>query len=211
MMTVVPAPPFTRWRKAPIEYAASLTADSATDEAGLLASRLAQRDEDALKEAYELYSRPVFSFLLRFTGDRPAAEDIQQQVFMEAWQKADRFDPDRGSMLSWLMTIARSRAIDQARRRVPEPHDPTAAADLAGAGPSGNDGHDGIDEVIENWQFMQILGRLPSDEAELLRFRFQGELSQAEIADRTGIPLGTVKSRMVSALTRLKGMMEAES
>lgn len=54
MMTVVPAP-FTRWRKAPIDYAASLTADSATDEAGLLAGRLAQRDEDALKEAYELY------------------------------------------------------------------------------------------------------------------------------------------------------------
>ena len=73
------------------------------------------------------------------------------------------------------------------------------------------DGHDGIDEVIENWQFMQILGRLPSDEAELLRFRFQGELSQSEIAARTGIPLGTVKSRMVSALTRLRGMMEAES
>ena len=104
-----------------------------------------------------------------------------------------------------------AEAIDQARRRVPEPHDPTAAANLAGAGPAGNNGHDGIDEVIENWQFMQILGRLPSDEAELLRFRFQGELSQTEIADRTGIPLGTAKSRMASALTRLKGMMEAES
>jgi RNA polymerase sigma-70 factor (ECF subfamily) len=171
----------------------------------VLADRLKRRDEVALSDVYELYSRPVFSFLTRFTGDRSAAEDIQQQVFLEVWQKASNFDPDRGSMLTWIMTIARSRALDHSRRRVPEPHDPSAAATMAEtAETAGTD----IERAIDDWHFSQLIDSLPGHEAEILRYRFHGELSQSEISERTGVPLGTVKSRMVSALERLRAQME---
>lgn len=196
--------PFTRV----IDYLGTLLTRRAEPDEQVLANRLVERDQVALGDVYELYSRPVFSFLVRFTGDRSAAEDVQQQVFLEVWQKASKFDPGRGSMLTWIMTIARSRALDHSRRRVPEPHDPSSAAELAD---SGTDGHSEIDRAIDDWHFSQLIDQLPQDEAQLLRYRFHGELSQSEISEKTGIPLGTVKSRMVSGLERLRAQMEVEA
>lgn len=172
-----------------------------------LAERLSGGDEDALREAYDRFSRPVFGLLVRFLGDRAAAEDVQQQVFTEVWQKAGNFDSSRGSMLSWVMTIARSRALDQVRKRVPEPREPARTAELVDNDPRSDE----IDRLLDAFQFAQLLDHLPDDEAELIRYRFQNELSQSEISQRTGIPLGTVKSRMVSALGRLRTLMEAEA
>jgi RNA polymerase sigma-70 factor (ECF subfamily) len=188
-----------------IDYLMPVLTRRAEPDEQVLADRLKGRDEVALSDVYELYSRPVFSFLTRFTGDRSTAEDIQQQVFLEVWQKASNFDPDRGSMLTWIMTIARSRALDHSRRRVPEPHDPSAAATMAEtADTAGTD----IERAIDDWHFSQLIDSLPDHEAEILRYRFHGELSQSEISERTGVPLGTVKSRMVSALERLRTQME---
>ncbi|MGB0120644.1 MAG: sigma-70 family RNA polymerase sigma factor [Solirubrobacterales bacterium] len=191
-----------------IDYNPTLMPESEDREQSVLVLRLKQQDPEALRELYDLYSRPVFSFLLRYLPDRATAEDVQQQVFMEAWMKADNFDAERGSLLTWLMLIARSRAIDSSRRRVPEPRDPQGAArDVEALQPE----RDEIDEAVDTWHFRQLLGRLPQEEADLLKYRFQGELSQSEIADTTGIPLGTVKSRMVSGLRKLRTMMEAEA
>jgi RNA polymerase sigma-70 factor (ECF subfamily) len=188
-----------------IDYLMPVLTRRAEPDEQVLADRLRGRDEVALSDVYDLYSRPVFSFLNRFTGDRSAAEDIQQQVFLEVWQKASSFDPDRGSLLTWIMTIARSRAIDHSRRRVPEPHDPATAATMAESTDSaGTD----IEKAIDDWHFSQLIDSLPDHEAEILRYRFHGELSQSEISERTGVPLGTVKSRMVSALERLRTQME---
>src|SRR4051794_41880103 len=89
-----------------------------------LAKRLARREPEALGELYELHGRATFGFLVRAVGERALAEDVQQQVFLEAWQRGERYDPARGGLLTWLLTIARSRALDQLRRRVPRPHDP---------------------------------------------------------------------------------------
>ena len=190
-----------------IDYGPPLISDNEEHERTKLAGRLRDQDPEALRELYGLFSRPVFSFLLRYLPDRATAEDVQQQVFMEAWQKAANFDPERGSLLTWLMLIARSRAIDSSRRRVPEPRDPHGTARvLESQQPERNE----IDEAVETWHFSQLIGRLPQEEADLLKYRFQGELSQSEIADTTGIPLGTVKLRMVSGLQRLRTMMEAE-
>ena len=80
-------------------------------------------------------------------GDRAAAEDVQQQVFLEAWQRAERYDPERGGLLGWLLTIARSRAIDHLRRRVPEPRDPSSAVALADRADDGR-----ADELLEQWR-----------------------------------------------------------
>jgi RNA polymerase sigma-70 factor, ECF subfamily len=73
-----------------------------------LAKRLARRDDDALRELYELHGRATFGFLVRVLGERAEAEDVQQQVFLEAWQRAERYDPERGGLLTWLLQIARS-------------------------------------------------------------------------------------------------------
>ncbi len=191
-----------------IDYLGTLLTRRAEPDEQVLADRLIERDQVALGDVYELYSRPVFSFLVRFTGDRTAAEDVQQQVFLEVWQKAANFDPGRGSMLTWIMTIARSRALDHSRRRVPEPHDPSSAAEIAD---SGSGGHSEIDRAVDDWHFSQLIDQLPPDEAKLLEYRFHQELSQSEISEKTGIPLGTVKSRMVSGLERLRAQMEVEA
>src|SRR3954462_9987977 len=146
-----------------------------------LAKRLARRDPEALRELYALHGRATFGFLVRILGERAEAEDVQQQVFLEAWQRGERYDPERGGLLTWLLQIARSRAIDQLRRRVPEPRDPASAIALA-------DGADdsAIDELLEHWPMAGELALLPPEEADLLRRRFYVGQSQTEIAAATG-------------------------
>jgi RNA polymerase sigma-70 factor (ECF subfamily) len=186
----------------------SMSADATPNlEERRLIEGLRDREPTALREAYDRFGRATFGFLLKTLGDRGAAEDVQQQVFLEIWRRADRFDPARGRLLTWVMTIARSRAIDHLRRRVPEPIDPEVAATRVEA-PSGPGE---IDALAEQWRMRALLDRLPAAEAELLGLRFYGGLSQSEIAEREGIPLGTVKTRMVSGLRRLRGMIEGES
>ncbi len=169
-----------------------------------LARRLADREEAALTDAYARYGRATFGLLLQALRDRATAEDVQQQVFMELWQRAPQSDPARGSLFSWVMMIARSRAIDQLRRRVPVPLDPSGSPALE------TPVEPVVDELVEHWHMIDLLGRLPHEEADLLRRRFYDGLSQSEIASATGVPLGTVKMRMVSGLRRLRTMMDPD-
>ena len=172
-----------------------------------LADGLRRRDPAALSELHASCGRTVLGFLVRSLGDRASAEDVFQQVFLEAWQRGPSYDPGRAAPLTWLMTIARSRAIDHLRRRVPEPRDPTGSLALleGDVDPGLN-----IDALAEQWHFAYLLGRLPAEEADVLRRRFYAGLSQREISAATGIPLGTVKMRMVQALRRLRDLIEAE-
>ena len=101
-----------------------------------------------------------------------------------------------------MLTIARSRGIDHLRRRVPEPRDPQLPDPRAVPADA--------DELLERWRVAHLLGRLPENERALLRLRFYDELSQSEISAATGIPIGTVKARMVRGLTRLREMIEVE-
>ena len=167
-----------------------------------LATALRRGERDALERLHAAHGNAVFGLLVATLGDRPAAEDVFQQVLMEAWQRAGRYDPARGSMRSWLLTIARSRAIDHLRRRVPEPRDP--------ADPNAyREAEDAVDALLEQWRFAALLEQLPAEEHDLLRRRFYEGRSQREIAADTGIPLGTVKMRMVHGLARLREMIEA--
>jgi RNA polymerase sigma-70 factor (ECF subfamily) len=170
-----------------------------------LVQRLTRRDPAALRELYALHGATTFSFLLRLLGDRPTAEDVQQQVYLEAWERADRYDPARGNLAAWLLMIARSRAIDQLRRRVPEPRDPTSAVMLADTAEEAR-----ADDLLEQWRLAEALGRLAPDEADVLRRRFYLDQSQTEIAAATGVPLGTVKTRMTRALRRMAEILEQE-
>jgi RNA polymerase sigma-70 factor (ECF subfamily) len=172
-----------------------------------LAARLADSDPDALAEAYERFGRITFGFLVKTLGDRQTAEDVQQQVFLEVWQRAAQYDPARGGLLNWVMTIARSRAIDQLRRRIPEP---VGGAEQAQFDRGAEGAVDEVDRLVERYRVAGLLSGLPREEHRLLRMRFYDELSQSEIADATGIPLGTVKLRMTSALGRLRALLEEE-
>ena len=172
------------------------------------ATALQRRDVRALGELHAEYGPTVFGYLINVLRDRGAAEDVHQQVFLEVWQRAPAYDPNRAGILTWIMTITRSRAIDELRRRVPEPRDPSASPALALA--EDLDPEASPDALVERWRVAHLLSRLRSEESDLLRMRFFDGLSQSEIAERTQIPLGTVKMRMVAAMERLRDLVEEE-
>jgi RNA polymerase sigma-70 factor (ECF subfamily) len=172
-----------------------------------LLTALRRGDPDAVRRLHAEHGDAVFGFLVATLTDRGAAEDVFQQVFVQAWQQAHRYDPARGGLRAWLLAIARSRALDHLRRRVPEPTDP-ATGRLALL--EGEAAEPAVDALLEQWRLAELLDRLTAEERDLLRRRFYESRSQREIAEATGIPLGTVKMRMVGALRRLREMLEQE-
>lgn len=168
---------------------------------------LKERAPDAMALVMEAHGRSVLGFLTQMLGDRVTAEDVLQQVLIEVWQRGTSYDPDRAGLLTWVLTIARSRAIDELRRRVPEPIDP---AGLTMQVEAAHRGESETDQLLEQWRIAGLLARLPRDEANLLRLRFYEGLSQSEIAESTGVALGTVKARMVNGLCQLRDLLEAE-
>ena len=173
-----------------------------------IADGLRRGDPDAVRALYAEYGPRTLAEISDTLGDRNAAEDVFQQVLLEAWLRCDSYDPTRASLRTWLATIARSRAIDHLRRRIPEPFDPAdatedrAAATCWGREPSA--------DVVDRMVVDSMLARLSPVEAEVVRLHFHMGFSQSQIVAHTGIPLGTVKSRIASALRRLRAMLEEE-
>jgi RNA polymerase sigma-70 factor, ECF subfamily len=171
------------------------------------ARALKDRRPEALALVMQAHGRTILGYLTQLLHDRQSAEDVLQQVLLEVWQRAPSFDPERGGLLTWVLMIAKSRALDELRRRVPEPVDPSTAAQRAAlTRPSEHD----PERMLEQWRIAALLERLPRDEASLLRLRFYDDLTQTEIAARTGISVGTIKTRMVNGLSQLRDLLEAE-
>jgi RNA polymerase sigma-70 factor (ECF subfamily) len=170
-----------------------------------LGDDLRARRKGALEAVYEEFGRTVFGYLLTTLRDRSTAEDVQQEVFTEVWTRAESYDPSRGSLGAWIMTIARSRAIDTLRKRVPEPRDPDAGAEIVDTA-----AEDAGPQAVERWMVGHLLQKLPERERALLRMRFYSDMSQSQIAEATGIPLGTIKMQMVSGLRRLRDLLDEE-
>jgi RNA polymerase sigma-70 factor (ECF subfamily) len=171
-----------------------------------IAAGLRRRDPDAVRALYAEYGPGALALLHDAIRDRAAAEDVYQQVLLEAWLRGRSFDPARASLRTWLATIARSRAIDHLRHRVPEPHDPSGA--YADGRRLGGDACEPVAQLVDRVTLEQLMGRLTPEETEVVRLRWQVGLSQRQIAAHTGVPLGTVKSRTASALRRLRAMLE---
>lgn len=167
--------------------------------------RLASGDQSVVHELYAEHGSRVMSYLAHAMRDRQAAEDVCQEVFVEVWRKGAAYDSARGTTGAWIMTIARARAIDHMRKRVPEPRDTTepSAALVEEFDPAAS-----VEALDERWQMATLLDELPQDQAAVLRLRFHADLSQTEIADMLGVPLGTVKTRMARALGKLRGLMD---
>ncbi len=174
-----------------------------------LVRALRKQDPEAIALLQARHGAMLLGYLTGVLGDRATAEDVLQVTLTEVWQRGPSYDPARASLLTWVMLIARSRALDQLRRRVPEPHDPETATMLLDRDLSA--GATEIDALLDRWQVAALLTQLPVAEAELLRLRFYRGFTQREIAARTGLPLGTVKMRMVQALARLRELLDEEA
>lgn len=167
-------------------------------------ARMAAGDESALATLYDRHATPVYSLALRITRRPEDAEDVTQQVFTQAWRTAARHDRARGAVAAWLLMMARSRAIDCLRRRDPA-RDGTADDSQLAAIP---DPEPSVEYVVATRQQVEqvnmAMAALPDEQRRALELAYYEGLTQREIASRTSTPLGTVKTRVRTALMSLR-------
>lgn len=180
-----------------------LTRTDETDWAALLIAVRDRQDRAAFAALFRHFAPRVKAFLMKSGTDAALAEDCAQDVLATVWQKAHLFDPSRASVATWVFTIARNRRIDIARRdRRPEPE----ALDWGGDGHE-PDQADVFETAQETARLTAALSTLPEAQRALVARAFYGDLSHSELAAETGLPLGTIKSRIRLALERLRTKM----
>jgi RNA polymerase sigma factor (sigma-70 family) len=168
--------------------------------AGLAAGRL-----EALDVLYERYKTMAYGIARRITGDDSLAEDVVQEAFLGAWRNADRYVAGRGSVKTWLLAIVHHRAIDAVRRRKPASELPEEAEGMRTPEPlTLPDVWGEVAGRLDAGAVQVALAALPVAQRETLELAYFGGLSQTEIAERTGVPLGTVKSRVRLALIAMR-------
>jgi len=164
----------------------------------MLVSAISSGDEQAMAQLYDRYSPIIYSVALRVLGDTGAAEDILQEVFLQLWRSPAMFDASRGSMPGWLAVIARNRAIDSLRKRRPETDIAQVVVsvepDLAGKAEWSR----AADKI------RGALGGMPAPQRSALEMAFFDGLTHTEIAEKTGEPLGTIKTRIRAGLMILR-------
>ncbi|WP_299704717.1 sigma-70 family RNA polymerase sigma factor [uncultured Tateyamaria sp.] len=161
------------------------------------------RDQAAFAALFAHFAPRVKGFLMKSGADASLAEECAQEVMATCWHKAHMFDPARASVATWIFTIARNRKIDVLRKqRRPEPED------LAWGPEEQPDQADVMAMQQESEQLGQAIAELPEAQRELIQKAYFGDLSHSEIAAQTGLPLGTIKSRIRLALERLRHAMK---
>ncbi|MFC5061928.1 sigma-70 family RNA polymerase sigma factor [Actinomycetospora atypica] len=168
--------------------------------------RLRAGEAGALREAYDRHGGWVFASARRAVGSHHDAEDVTQQVFVDAWRGRAGFDPDRGALGAWLAGILRRRVADRLAARGRDAGTVTLAdpAPLEDPGPRTSL----ADQVVETLLVADELARLPADQGWVLRLAVFDELTHPQIAAATGLPLGTVKSHLRRGLSRLRRRWE---
>ncbi|KAA9131143.1 sigma-70 family RNA polymerase sigma factor [Microbacterium caowuchunii] len=176
------------------------------DHVGELIQRVAGGDQNAFARLYDMLSPRVFGLILRVLVDRAQSEEVLQEVFLEVWQSAARFVPNRGQGRSWVLTMAHRRAVDRVRAAQSR-----ADRDVRVGFRDLEVPHDGVAEQvelrIEGKRVAQALAELPEAQREAITLAYYGGYSQSEIAALLGSPLGTVKTRMRDGLSRLRSSM----
>ncbi len=173
---------------------ARVVPDDSTD--AMLMSAIRYGDQAAMSQLYDRYSGIVYSVALRVVGDTGTAEDILQEVFIKLWRNPEVFDVNRGSLAGWLAVMARNRAIDAVRKRRPESEitDAVPAPDMSGQAERG----------IVLSKVRSVLGGMPAPQRSALEMSFFEGLTHSEIAEKTGEPLGTIKTRIRAGLLTLR-------
>jgi RNA polymerase sigma-70 factor (ECF subfamily) len=165
-----------------------------------LLSRMAGRDSHALTEIYDRYVSVSLALAHRILGDPTEGEDVIQEVFVRIWQGAERYDPNRGSVATWILSFVRNAAIDRLRRRdayrrATRQAVPRVDPDLPPAG------SDELSRAIE------VLKSLPNDQREAIELAYFEGLTQSQIAAKLSLPLGTVKARIRLGMSKLRQAM----
>jgi RNA polymerase sigma factor (sigma-70 family) len=172
-----------------------------SDEA--LVALVARADEDALAELYDRFGRVAYGLALRILRDPALAEDAVQEAFLAVWRSAGRFVAERAKASTWILTLVHRRAVDLVRREQPRRTEPLEAAPHPAA-------HETEEQAwlhLQRIRVQEALRRLPDKQREALELAYYGGFTQAELADRLGEPLGTIKSRMFSGLARLRELL----
>lgn len=161
-----------------------------------LVALVARADEQAFAELYRRYQPGVRALARRRIGDLDRADELTQEVFLDAWKSAGRYDPRVAPVAAWLRTIAARRAVDHARRAAVRPQ--LAQHEGREESEGARDG-----ELVARLDMIEGLNELPPAQRETLALAFYGDLTYPEIAERTGTPLGTIKSRALLGMRRL--------
>ena len=180
-----------------------------SDEA--LVALVARGDEPALAELYDRVGRVAYGLALRVLRDERLAEDAVQEGFLAVWRTAAAFRAERAKASTWILTLVHRRAVDLVRReerRRADPLDESTAASIASDEPE-------PDEAawlrFERERVQAALARLPDSQREAIELAYYGGFSQTELAERLGVPLGTIKSRMFAGLARLRELLDESS
>jgi len=174
-----------------------------------LVRRLGEADGAALSQLYQRFGRPCYSLARRICADEGLAEDVVQEVFLTLWRDPGRYDPSRGGFATWLLTLIHHKAVDAVRR------ESTLRRRMVAAPEAGEDWSPtpvpGADQAaiarVAASQVRTALHRLPVEQRQVLALAYFGGHTQREIAVLTGVPLGTVKSRMFTAVQRLRSLL----
>jgi len=182
---------------------AALSPDASDAE---LLARVGEQDREAFEILYGRYVRPVFSLALRRLGDRGHAEDAVQEAFAAIWRSASTYRPERGAAGGWLYTVARNAIVDRLRR-----NGPTADAELPELASVEPGPEQRAEDSYVSWRVHRALEELQPREREVIELAYWSGMSQSEVAEYLGLPLGTVKTRTRSGLARLAAALEGES
>lgn len=204
-----PQPYLKEGNAAPVVGAVPETGRAVESEDAALVRRMAAGDDQALGALYDRWHPVVHGVVSRLLHQADDVEDVVEETFWQAWRQASRFDVTRGAVQPWLLTIARSRALDRVRAVRRRREEPLEADDGQQVEPvaAGNPALDA--EASERRRLVAAaLAALPAEQREALELGYFGGLSQSEIAERTGQPLGTVKTRMRLALQKLRSQLQ---
>ncbi len=175
-----------------------------------LLAGIARRDSDSLLRLYRKYSHRVFSLVYRILGDRPAAEEVLQDTFYRLWERSQLYQPEKGQLISWLLTVARNLALDHKRKesRRADSNVSVMGGEFSGVDP---DSLPATSSALEDPDFgptiRRVLERLPAEQKKVIELAYFEGLTHQELADKLGQSLGTVKTRIRLGLSKLREAM----
>lgn len=186
----------------------SVRPSTQADPVGPLLSRAAEGDQQAFAQVYDATCRAVFGIVLAVLRDRAQAEEVTQEVYVDAWRQAGGFDPGRGSAAAWLNTIAHRRAVDRVRSQERRTARETRHASVHYTAGHAPDASEVVVDKDERRRVHSALQTLPDAQQEALRLAYFEGRTHREIAEVLEVPLGTVKTRIRDATKKLRTLME---
>ena len=182
---------------------------------GTLVRQVAAGEDAALEALYDRYGRPAFALARRITGEQTFAEEIVEEVFLALWRDPEKYDPTRGGFPGWLLATTHHKAVDAVRREQTAPGRRVSLAEEAESYTSTASDLPPVEDAawagLRGERVRRALGALPEPQREALVLAYYAGCTQREITERTNTPLGTVKTRMLAGMRRLRELLDGVS